>query len=277
MTSMLLDSIGITVGPATATYIVVFALVVIAIVLFWLIGLIQKSHDLVDAFYGISFAGIGWFTFLVHKPESIYASLILFMVSLHSIRLGYYLTVRWIGFRKVGKSDGRYVRIRKRYEKNYALKSLLFVMLPQAIVIMVVAIPLVYGIATLSEPTNSLSWLAYLGGLVFGIGLYYEWIADGQLQAFKADSQNEGRYLETGVWALTRHPNYFGNTVVWWGIWIVIMAGNPSIWWTVVGTIFNTLVLTILVGATYLDRYLGKRTEYKELMQRRNKFLPKLW
>ena len=277
MTSMLLESIGISVGPATATYIVAFALTLLAIAVFWLIGLVQKSHDLVDAFYGFSFAGIGWLTYLVHDPQNVYAALILFMVSLHSIRLGYYLTIRWIGFRKAGKSDGRYVRIRNRYKDNYAIKSLLFVMIPQAIVIMIVAIPLVYGIATLSEPTASLSPIAYLGALIFGIGLYYEWIADGQLQAFKADSHNDGRYLESGVWALTRHPNHFGNTVVWWGIWIMIVAGNPAIWWTVVGTIFNTLILTVLVGATYLDRFLGHRPEYKELMKRRNKFLPKLW
>lgn len=277
MTNNLLETIGITVGPATATYIVAFAMVVLAIFVFWLIGLLQKSHDLVDAFYGFSFAGIAWFTYLVHQPQSIYASLVVFMVSLQSIRLGYYLTVRWIGFRKQGKSDGRYVKIRKRYEQNYAIKSLFLVMLPQAIVIMVVAIPVVYGIATLTEPSTSVSLLGMFGGLVFGIGLYYEWVADGQLQAFKADSGNDGRYLETGVWALTRHPNHFGNTVGWWGIWILIIAGNPSIWWTVVGVIFNTLILTILVGATNLDRYLSKRPEYKELMQRRNKFFPKLW
>ncbi len=277
MTSILLESIGISVGPATATYIVAFALTVLAIMVFWLIGLLQDSHDLVDAFYGFSFAGIAWLTYLVHKPQNVYASLILFMVSLQSIRLGYYLTVRWIGFRKAGKSDGRYVKIRNRYKENYAIKSLFLVMVPQAIVIMIVAIPVVYGIATLSEPVSTLNSLSYLGALIFGIGLYYEWVADAQLQAFKADSRNDGRYLETGVWSLTRHPNHFGNTVVWWGIWIVIVAGNPLVWWTVVGTIFNTLILTVLVGATYLDRFLGHRPEYKELMKRRNKFFPKLW
>lgn len=277
MTSVLLESIGIYVTPATATYIVAFALTLLAIIVFWLIGLLQNSHDLVDAFYGFSFAGIAWLTYLVHKPQSVYASLILFMVSLQSIRLGYYLTVRWIGFRKAGKSDGRYVKIRNRYKDNYALKSLFLVMVPQAIVITIVAIPVVYGIASLTEPVSSLNSLSYFGALVFGIGLYYEWVADAQLQAFKADSHNDGRYLESGVWALTRHPNHFGNTVVWWGIWIVIVAGNPLVWWTVVGTIFNTLILTVLVGATYLDRFLGSRPEYKELMKRRNKFFPKLW
>jgi len=96
------------------------------------------------------------------------------------------------------------------------------------------------------------------------------------LEAFKADAHNKGRYLETGVWALTRHPNYFGNTVVWWGIYIMALASNIHLWWTVVGPLMDTVMLTKILGTAFQDKFMGSRPEYAALMQRRSGFLPRL-
>ena len=109
---------------------------------------------------------------------------------------------------------------------------------------------------------------------VFGIGYYFETVADGQLQAFKADPHNKGRYLNTGVWTYTRHPNYFGNVTVWWGIYIVAVSGNPDYWWIIVGPIVNTILLTGIVGRAFQDKFMGGRPEYRDLMAKTNSFLP---
>lgn len=90
-----------------------------------------------------------------------------------------------------------------------------------------------------------------VGLVVFGIGSYYEWLADGQLQSFLANkADNKNRYVDTGVWTHSRHLNYFGNTCVWWGIWLVAVSGNVD------------------------DNRLGKRAEYQLLMARTRRFLP---
>ncbi|WP_350339246.1 DUF1295 domain-containing protein [Zhongshania sp. BJYM1] len=95
-----------------------------------------------------------------------------------------------------------------------------------------------------------------------------------QLQAFKADSNNKGRYLRTGVWTNTRHPNYFGNTCVWWGIWIVAFAGNPDIWWTIAGPLFNSIMLTKVLGKSFQDNFMGARPAYQKVIAETNGFLP---
>jgi steroid 5-alpha reductase family enzyme len=162
----------------------------------------------------------------------------------------------------------------KKFSPGYWWKSFFVVMEPQAIVIALIGIPSVIGIASTQSPGQPLNWLALLGLLVFGIGYYYETVADGQLHAFKSDSSNKGRYLRHGVWTHTRHPNYFGNTTVWWGIWLVAVAGNSNIWWTVIGPIFNTIMLTGILGRAFQDKFMGVRPEYKKVMDETNSFLP---
>ncbi|KAH0533998.1 hypothetical protein GP486_008942 [Trichoglossum hirsutum] len=106
------------------------------------------------------------------------------------------------------------------------------------------------------------------------VGLYHEALADGQLQAFLAQEQRP-RYLNTGVWKFSRHPNYFGTTTVWWGMWLVAMDGNAhDCWWTIVGPVLNTIMLTSVLGSAFQDNYMGSRPEYQELMARTRRFLP---
>ena len=134
----------------------------------------------------------------------------------------------------------------------------------------------VVGILENRGSDANINVIAMIGILVFGIGSYFEWLADGQLQAFLANKENnKNRYLSTGVWTHTRHPNYFGNTCVWWGIWLVAISGNfESTWWTAAGPLVNTIMLTSVLGSTFADNRLGKRPEYQLLMARTRRFLP---
>jgi steroid 5-alpha reductase family enzyme len=197
------------------------------------------------------------------------------MASLHGCRLGYYLSRRWLGYRKTAAGgDQRYLGFIEKLSPGYWWKSFLVVMEPQAVVIAIIGMPAVWGVIGNKPAAGPLNWAAFLGILVFGIGYYYETVADGQLQAFKADQNNKGRYLRTGVWTSTRHPNYFGNTLVWWGIWIVAVAGNSRIWWTIIGPIVDTIMLTSILGKAFQDNYMGVRPEYQKVIAETNGFLP---
>lgn len=241
----------------------------------WIIGLFQGNHSMTDGFYGFCYASVGWFSFYISGANSMYSGLLFLMLSLHGCRLGFYLFKRWVGYRAKSGGDARYLGFVTKLTPGYWWKSFFVVMQPQTIVIMIIGMPAYFGIMTMSKSSGSMNIFCLIGLLLFGIGTYYEWLGDGQLQAFKADPDNKGRYLQTGVWETTRHPNYFGNTCVWWGIYIVAVAGNPAIWWTIVGPIVNTVMLTKVLGTTFQDKYMGDRPEYKDIMQKTNGFFPR--
>lgn len=271
----LLTSLGFDLTTPMGIFIVCTAWNFFVITAIWVIGLFQTDHSMMDGYYGFGYATPVWIAYMLVQPQSATAAALLVMASLHGARLGYYLSNRWVGYkRKWGHGDARYVGFTEKLKPGYWWKSFFVVMEPQAVVITLIGIPSVYGVITTVEPNGALGALAWLGILLFGIGYYFEVVADGQLQAFKADENNKGRYLRTGVWTNTRHPNYFGNTCVWWGIWIVAYAGNPSIWWTVVGPVFNTIMLTGILGSAFQDKYMGVRPEYQKLMNETNRFLP---
>lgn len=241
----------------------------------WVIGNFQTDHSMMDGYYGFGYAIPVWIAYLISGPQSATAAAILVMTTLHGGRLGYYLSNRWVGYQKAwGHGDQRYMGFTTKYSPGYWWKSFFLVMEPQTVAIVVIGLPSVFGVLTTTQANGSLDAIALLGVIVFGIGYYFETVADGQLQAFKADAHNKGRYLRTGVWTHSRHPNYFGNTVVWWGIWLVAVGGNHDIWWTIAGPIFNTIMLTGVLGRAFQDKFMGVRPEYKKVMEETNSFLP---
>lgn len=245
------------------------------VTLLWIIGLFQNNHSLIDGFYGSMYAVAGWAAFLMSGANSMYAGLLLMMVSLHGFRLGFYLLRRWFGYRKHSKGDARYQGFVTRFSPGYWWKSFFVVMQPQTVVIMLIGMPTTFGIMINGDSHTGINLLGAIGMLIFGIGTYYEWLADGQLQAFKQDPANKGRYTEFGVWRLTRHPNYFGNTCVWWGIYLTALAGNPDAWWTIIGPVVNTIMLTKVLGTAFQDKHMGSRPEYAELIRRTSGFFPR--
>jgi steroid 5-alpha reductase family enzyme len=195
------------------------------------------------------------------------------MVGLHGCRLGWYLAARWRRYVPMHGGDPRYLNFVTEMSPGYWWKSFFRVMEPQALIIVLIGSPAVAGILLSRAPHGQLGPLAGLGVAVFAVGLYFESLADGQLQAFLAQ-ETRPRYLNTGVWKHSRHPNYFGTTTVWWGIWLVAIDGNWSAWWTVAGPLANTIMLTSVLGSAFQDNYMGSRPDYQQLMARTRRFLP---
>ena len=249
----------------------IFTFAVVTIL--WVVGLFQGNHSMMDGWYGFAFAVPALLAYLIVGAQSVTAALLLFMVMLHGGRLGWYLAARWRRYVPEHGGDPRYLRFVEQMSPGYWWKSFLRVMEPQAVVIVLVGMPAVVGILKNREPNGGISLLAFAGLLVFMVGLYFETVADAQLQSFLALEQRP-RYLNTGVWTHSRHPNYFGTTTVWWGMWLVAVAGNPACWWSVIGPILNTIMLTSVLGSAFQDNYMGSRPEYQQLMVRTRRFLP---
>lgn len=269
-----LASYGLDVANPWHVFAICTAWTFAVVTLIWVIGLFQGNHSMMDGYYGFGYAIPVWIAYLLTKPLSPFAAVILLMASLHGCRLGYYLSKRWVGYRKTTGGDMRYLGFTKQFSPGYWWKSFFVVMEPQAIVIALIGFPAVWGVITNNAADAPLNWLAFFGMFVFGLGYFFEVVADGQLSAFKADAINKGRYLRHGVWTYTRHPNYFGNTTAWWGIWTVAVAGNPDIWWTVFGPVLNTIMLTGILGKAFQDKYMGVRPEYQKVIAETRGFLP---
>lgn len=254
-------------------FLVAFTFAVVTIL--WVVGLFQGNHSMMDGWYGFAYFVPPLIAYLVSDAESTVAAVVLVMVGLHGCRLGYYLAARWRRYQPVYGGDPRYLNFVKEMSPGYWWKSFFRVMEPQAVIIVLIGSPAVIGILLNRPPDGQLDLLAALGLVIFAVGLYYESLADGQLQSFLAiDKEKRPRYLNSGVWKHTRHPNYFGTTVVWWGIWIVAVSGNWDAWWTVCGPIINTIMLTSVLGSRFQDNYMGDRPEYRKLMARTRRFLP---
>lgn len=253
---------------------------VAVVTLIWVIGLFRRNHSIMDAYYGFSYVIVAVLAYYLSGALSQIAALLVLMVGLHGGRLGWFLAKRMRGYIRDHGGDPRYNGFYQRLQPGYWWKSFFVVMEPQAVLITALSAPAVLGILNAREPDAQLGRLALVGLVVFGVGLYFESIADGQLQAFMEDKpHNQGpagrsRYLNTGVWRHSRHPNYFGTTTVWWGIWLVAMSADPGLWWTAVGPVINTLMLTVLTGSRMTDKIMGSRPEYQKIMRRTRFFFP---
>lgn len=274
MQALALDpQLGTNSWSSTEVFVLCAAVTVVVVTSAWVIGLFRGEHSIMDAYYGFGFAVPALIAFFVSGALSQTAALILLMTCLYGCRLGLYLALRWRRYAKTHGGDPRYLQWTKDYADGYWWKSFFLVIEPQALVLILVGLPGVVGILGNRAPDGQVGVLAVLGAVVFGVGLYYEAVADTQLQAF-LELPTRPRYLNTGVWRYSRHPNYFGNVLVWWGIWLVAIGGNPDIWWCVAGPVVNTLMMTKVLGSTYQDKVMGDRPEYQRLMTRTRAFLP---
>jgi steroid 5-alpha reductase family enzyme len=140
----------------------------------------------------------------------------------------------------------------------------------QGLFVLLVSLP----IQVSSQRPAALGAAAIPGILVFAIGLGFEGIGDEQLRRFKADPANKGQVMDRGLWRYTRHPNYFGDVCVWWGLWLVALPAGGT-WWTVVGPLTMTYLLVRVSGKAMLERDIGnRRPGYAEYIARTSGFFP---
>lgn len=238
------------------------------VLVLWAVSLWLRDVSFVDAFWPVGFALVAWTTFIAVWPQHARATLLLAFTSLWAVRLGLYLFGRWLG---EPHEDKRYQAMRRR-RPYFALQSLYIVFGLQGALIVLVGLPVIFGIAQAEAP---LGWLDAAGVVLFSAGFVLEAVADNQLAAFKRDPANAGRVMDRGVWAWSRHPNYFGNTVMWWGLFTIAL-GDPGNWWTVIGPLVMTWLIIRVSGADLLEKGLHtSRTGYADYVARTPKFIPR--
>jgi steroid 5-alpha reductase family enzyme len=231
----------------------------------WLVSVIIRDASIVDIGWGFGFVVIAWVTFFVTEGDQTRKLLIVSLTSVWGLRLAAYLA-----WRNLGKGeDYRYQAMRERHGRAFAWKSLYRVFLLQGVVMWVVSLPVQAG----QLPSAGLWWLDGVGVAVYAVGLFFEALGDHQLARFKANPANAGLVMNQGLGRYTRHPNYFGDSMVWWGLYVIALAGGA--WWSIVGPLVMSLFLLRISGVTLLERSLKQRREgYNDYMRQTSAFFP---
>ena len=190
------------------------------------------------------------------------------LTSVWGLRLALHIGTRW---RKKKEEDRRYQAMRANWGERFPVVSLFTVFLLQGALLWAVSLPVQAGAALGGE--RPLGLLDLAGVLVFAVGLAFEAVGDAQLSRFLSDPASRGRVMETGLWRYTRHPNYFGDALVWWGLGLVGAASGA--WWSLLGPALMTFLLVRVSGVSLLEKDIaGRRPEYVAYIRRTSAFLP---
>ncbi len=234
----------------------------------WGLSLVKRDTSIVDIAWGLGFITVAWTAYLFGQNTNPTRSLLLpVLTTIWGTRLAGYLF-----WRNHGKpEDYRYRAMREKWGNAFPFISLLTVFGMQGVVMWIVSLPIQVGTAL---HNRSIVWLTAIGVTIWTIGLLFEAVGDWQLARFKFDPNNKGRVLDKGLWRYTRHPNYFGDFLVWWGLYFVALSVTRA-WWTIVGPITMSIFLMKISGVTLLEKSLEKtKPGYASYAQRTNAFFP---
>lgn len=237
-----------------------------AMVLLWLLSLRLRDASIADPFWGAGFVLAAWVAALAEDGSGPRRAVALALVTAWGLRLSLHLLRRNLGHGE----DRRYVEMRATHGERFWIVSLGTVFLLQGALLLAVSLPV---LAAVTGPATPLGPLDLAGVLLFAFGLAFEAVADAQLARFKADPASRGRVMDRGLWRLTRHPNYFGDATLWWGLGLLgAAAGAP---WTLASAALMTFLLVRVSGVALLEKDIAeRRPEYRDYVARTSAFLP---
>jgi len=244
------------------------------VVALWVVSLAITNVSIVDIFWGPAFAIVAWTAAWQRAPEafvpawSLPRCVLLGGITVWALRLGAYLAWRNVGHGE----DSRYRTMRARFGPSFRWTSLGIVFVLQGGLIFVISLPVQFVLAR----DHALAWggALWIPSIGFAVGLAFETIGDAQLARFKSNPTNRGRVMDRGLWRYTRHPNYFGDFVVWWSVFAwCFVAGAP--WWTVASPlVMSTLLLRVSGVALLEETIVDRRPAYRDYIRRTSSFVP---
>lgn len=249
------------------TFLLAFPVIMALMTAVWVASVILKNASIVDPFWGLGFVLATLFYFFSVDEITTRSVMVLTLVAIWGLRLSIYLF-----WRNAGKGeDFRYQNFRKNYgEHRYWWVSFFQVFLLQGILLWLISAPLL-GAIYFSD--NELNAFDYAAILIWIIGFAFEAGGDFQLAKFKSNPANKGKVLDKGFWKFTRHPNYFGDSAVWWGYGLLSIAAGCYL--AALGSIMMTALIIKVSGVALLERSLkDTKPQYQDYMRRTNSFFP---
>jgi len=234
----------------------------------WLVSVRKQNASIVDIFWGLGFVGLAWFYRALGPPTNARHMLSLTLVTLWGVRLAAYLL-----WRNWGRGeDRRYQAMRAYRGERFWWMSFFTIFLLQGVLIWLIATPLL--VVQMSAVPRTWTWADGVGLCCWGLGFFFESVGDWQLARFQADPANRGQVMRRGLWAYTRHPNYFGDAMVWWGYFFFALS-IPGGAWTILSPLLMTVLLLKISGVALLEQTITeRRPAYRDYIASTNAFLP---
>lgn len=248
-------------------YFLPLALILFIYMSFWfMLSLLKKRNDVADVAWGLGFVLMAWTSFFLGQIGSVRGILVGILLSVWGFRLAWYIYTR-----NRGKAeDYRYFEWRERWGKWFYIRSYAQVYLLQGFFLFLIVSPV---LLINSSTGSTLELLDFFGVVVWLVGFYFEAMGDAQLARFIKDPTNKGKLMQSGLWRYTRHPNYFGEVTMWWGIWIISLSTSYNLL-SVIGPLTITFLILKVSGIPMLEEKYEGRLDFEEYKRKTSIFFP---
>ncbi len=233
---------------------------------FWFIfSLVKKRNDVADIAWGLGFVILAWSSYFLSDNKTIVGLVVTLCVTIWGLRLSWHIKRR-----NMGKAeDYRYLAWRKDWGKWFYLRSYLQVYMLQGFFLYIIVLP----VLLINKSAVTFKALVFLGLGVWLLGFIFEAIADKQLAMFIKNPKNKGKLMTSGLWAYSRHPNYFGESLQWWGIWLVAFS-QPFGLLAIISPLMITLLLVKVSGIPLLEKRMSLHPDFMNYKKRVSVFIP---
>lgn len=233
--------------------------------LLFFLALIRRDNSIVDIAWGLGFTILAWWMHFMYPH--VWSILPTVLISMWGIRLALYIGIRNT---RSKREDWRYANWRRAWGKWLIPRSYFQVFMLQGFFMWLISF------SFLQRPAHpKLEWFQWIGILFWTVGFLWEAVGDWQLSRFKSDPVNQGKVMNKGLWQLSRHPNYFGEVVLWWGMWLITISYGQ--WWiSLISPVTITWLLMRVSGVPMLERKYKDNPEYQAYIKKTPAFFPDL-
>jgi len=235
---------------------------------FWfVVSIFKKRNDIADVAWGLGFVILSFISYLMIDNFNLRGIIVGILVTIWGLRLAFHIYSR----NKGKTEDYRYLAWRKQWGSYFYLRSYLQVYILQGVFLFLIILPVLF----INKNVNpSIGILDFIGILVWAIGFFFEAIGDLQLSHFIKNTENKGKIMQDGLWKYTRHPNYFGEVLGWWGIWIISLS--VSFWWiSIIGPLTITFLILKVSGIPLLEKKMEENPDFALYKKRVSMFIPR--
>ncbi len=249
-------------------YFLLSFLFVLAYMHLWFVFAVwKKRNDVADIAWGVGFVVLAWASYFFIGTFTLTSFIVNFLVTIWGLRLAWHIGGRFVSSHE---EDHRYKAWREEWGKTVFIRSYLQVFMLQGVFLFLISLPILF-IHKFS--LNTFHWSLFLGVGIWLIGFVFEATADFQLKQFKKYLNNKGRILDSGLWKYSRHPNYFGEVLLWWGIGIMAL-GLPYGWVALIGPAVITFLILFVSGVPLLEKKYEGRKDFEEYKRKTSVFFP---
>jgi steroid 5-alpha reductase family enzyme len=232
----------------------------------FILAVVRRDNSIVDIGWGLGFIVVAAYHLLTSATPTPRQILVSALILLWGLRLGFYIYSR----NKGKGEDFRYAKMRRGWGKFWLERSYLQVFILQGLLMFTIVYPV---IILHYDPVGSLNWLDGLGTLVWLAGFCCESLADYQKSKFKQEPSNKGKVMDRGIWKFSRHPNYFGESLMWWGVFLIVLSA-PEGGWAVFSPLIITFLLTRVSGIPLIEKHHKNDPDYQDYIRRTSAFIP---